>query len=360
MIRKLIFTLLFLAYSSQAAALTNKEHARRTHDAYVSGEFAVMTQFMKEAFEAYPEDEILHKNLLSLLEAAYKQDKRDDIKPGWALPKEIQTLSVTVYRHTYSEDLYWGYDLVIGGHVTKDALKDFKLTDQKGDIILHKEGKVGRWNEGDQSHGHWSFKSQTHIGKIPPKPGLYFMTFEIADHDKPVQLWFLLPLAAAKNYVEIITPKPNGTLKGHQPKLQWKDYRSDFFEGFDDNTISAHISAKACEWHTVHYISSDTPFSKYKVGQTPEGFKKDSYQSYNMSHDEFTKVFSTPNLLFSDGVNELPNGKHNFSITYLESRSFGPMGFDLETMNNVYFDVKDSKAKPYDCDNLPWKKVSKE
>ena len=351
----LLFIFLCAPHPGRADALRAESFAKNVHLSYLDGNFSQMTLFIKQALEAFPYDESLKRNLLGVLEKAYTLPGAKTIAPDWHLPKEIKSIDVGLYRHTFENDLYWGYDVAIAMHVAEGSIADLKLTNIFGEVILQKKTAVGKWTEGNKSHGEWSVKLQEHLGKDPLVSGLYYFDVVFTDQKvKPFHGWFLVPEDVFNSFPTVTSPKIDELFLNPSPVFSWDKFGQPLTASYSRIYLSSHINSQDCEKAgSVFYLTTTNPLQQFQLGALPSALKIYDNQAVNMTHKDFENFFNTANTAFVKGIKKLKNGKHLFTIEYDVDRQFGDLGFALVTQNTIGFRVDTGEPdNNYNCEAI--------
>lgn len=350
---------LWIALTAPRTALTQtltpESFAKNVHLSYLNGNLQQMTLFIKQALEKHPHDESLKHNLLGVLEKAYTLPNAHDIAPDWHLPKKIRSLDVGLYRHSFENDLFWGYDISIALHVDENTIQDLTLKNALGQIILQKSTGVGKWSESNKAHGEWGARLQVHLGKKPLASGLYTIDVVFADKSTPAfHAWVLVPEAIFNHFPTIKTPEMEQLWTTTTPTFSWDQLVEQWQASYLRSSVTARVESQECkDVGSIFYLSTSTPLQQFQIGTLPAHFQIHDDQAVRLSHHEFENIYYQPNMLFVEGLKSLKNGKHLFTIEQSVDRHFGEMGFGLVTQNTIGFRIDNGIANnTYKCDSL--------
>ena len=226
-IRKFVVFLPPLIAAHLAFAVENK--LSEAHLAYAESNYTEMVSEVKSVLMDERNSQFERNNALKLWGEAYKHNNH--LPSDWRLPNSIKKLKVSIQRRDSEGSIR--YDLKVKGDTSKSNLiEQVQVIKYPNLVIIDKKAQVYEEWEEEIWDGVPEFKTQSRKQRERFEEGLYLLNIDTADGEK-VRGWFVITDENSSDNPEIISPKPNGTLFGPHPTIEFEDFKSPEFRGFE-------------------------------------------------------------------------------------------------------------------------------
>lgn len=286
--KKIFFVIIIgtLFLTSVGGADVKKDYIQQIHTQFLTTDFkkeeavkSLMLSLRKAleiAQSAKPEDEVAMQNLLKLYDKillvaqkdrfpkglieqakgqvnleiifdklkSYQQEQGKVIPTGWSLPKEFVTLVVGVDRKLNAFKNNPVYSFGLYGWLQKGSSQPEQVFVQRfssGSALLNKEKNIGLWSDGLKwSKPKFSFDFWSDESTMPPAEGLYVIDVKMKDQAK-ISGWFILRNMSVNESPKITSPYLGEVYKSAHLVVNWKNYISSQFQGFESRKRSLKL-----------------------------------------------------------------------------------------------------------------------
>ncbi|TNE46273.1 MAG: hypothetical protein EP343_24525 [Deltaproteobacteria bacterium] len=113
---------------------------QKAHQAYAKGEWKQTALLVKEVFLSYPNNSVVQKNALQLLEKVHEQ--KPAVPADWKLPKGVKLLEFMTRRGVFLNQVLF-HSALRFRTVERNTLKQVTLTHGSGRVVLDRARSVG-------------------------------------------------------------------------------------------------------------------------------------------------------------------------------------------------------------------------
>ena len=265
------------------------------NQSFLNGNFAQLPNDIKAALMQNSSTSVT-RSLLGLYDRAYLTHGNRALTPEWKLPEEITWMSVMsrtssrpekeTLRHSISFSLNYKVD---------SEIEQIRIVKHPNNVIIDRQKKIGYFEvtpPGEEPDFNLWGQSDRGVGENPS--GLYHFEIKVKGKET-MQGWFVLSHMNASTSPKMKNISVNQVLTQAQPKIEWNDYKSPEFQGFESRkTTLAIIDA---EKDKEVYVNSMNP-----IDGTSHVVRK-----------------------------AIPNGKYLFKIVSRERHQFGQLQLSRES-----------------------------
>ena len=296
---------------ASAPAPAQSDALLQAHRAWIDADFPGLTAALERVFRDPAADERVHRNALELLDRAY-QEHGQRLPSSWSPPEGIADLRFTVIRKVDPERLR--FRAVFSGSTRNGAeITGLRLVHHSGAVLLDKQEGVGAWSVEPESGGQY-FELEGEETDQPAPEGLYdvFITLRGGELTRG---WFISSGQRSSAAPVLHTPQPGQVVSTPTPAVTFDDFRSPEYRRGEGRGRGVYVVQRVRQ-------------------ATPPWRRAWSAWSADPTGDSV--------VIGGDGTPGLEDGDYWVSVTFAETRRFGPVTLRRASRTAVPFLVRAS------------------
>ncbi len=162
---------------------------QKAHQAYARGEWKQTALWVKQVFLLHPNNSVVQKNALELLEKV--QEQKADVPSDWKLPKGVKLLEFMTRRGVFLNQVIF-HSAMRFRTVERNTLKQVKVTHSSGLVVLDRAKSIGVLHSSYEKDGNDYLHDLYASDESKPLPqGLYHVEL-VTQTNQTTKGWFVV------------------------------------------------------------------------------------------------------------------------------------------------------------------------